>query len=172
VFTSSLPWLTAEPPHVIISRHGLALWVTTPALLLLLSPVRQSPVLRALTWAVIPVVILNLMYQNSGWVQFGYRFALDYLPLLFVMLALGGRRFGKRFIAVGVFAIVAQHVRGGHVRPSAPVLRRGPHADGAVPAGLTLAERLTRTQAGGRSFRCAWAAITRCTCSSVAFARA
>lgn len=106
VFTSSLPWLTAEPPHVIISRHGLALWVTTPALLMLLSPVRQSPVLRALTWAVIPVIILNLMYQNSGWVQFGYRFALDYLPLLFVMLALGGRRFGKVFLATGVFAIV------------------------------------------------------------------
>jgi hypothetical protein len=105
VFTSSLPWLTAEPPHFIISRHGLALWVTTPALLLLLSPLRQSPVLRALTWAVIPVVIVNLMYQNSGWVQFGYRFALDYLPLLFVMLALGGRRFGKRFIVVGVFAV-------------------------------------------------------------------
>ena len=51
------------------------------------------------------MVVLNLMYQNSGWVQFGYRFALDYMPLLLVMLALGGRRFGKRFIALGVVAV-------------------------------------------------------------------
>ena len=105
VFTSSLPWLSAEPPHLTISRHGLALWVTTPALLMLLSPARATPALRALTLAVIPVVVLNLMYQNSGWVQFGYRFALDYMPLLLVMLALGGRRFGKRFIALGVVAV-------------------------------------------------------------------
>ncbi len=106
VFTSSLPWLSAEAPHVTISRHGLALWFTTPALLLLLSPARWSPLLKALTLAVIPVAVLNLMYQNSGWVQFGYRFALDYMPLLFVMLALGGRRFGKVFYALGVFALV------------------------------------------------------------------
>lgn len=105
IFTSSLPWLSANAPHLTISRHGLALWVTTPALFLLLSPVRITPVLKALTLAVIPVIVLNLMYQNSGWVQFGYRFALDYMPLLFVMLALGGRRFGKRFIALGVIAI-------------------------------------------------------------------
>ena len=105
VFTSSLPWLSRLEPYVTISRHGLALWVTTPALLLLLAPKRLPLAARALLAAALPVALLNLMYQNSGWIQFGYRFALDYLPLLFLALALGGRRFGRGFIAIGLVAI-------------------------------------------------------------------
>jgi hypothetical protein len=50
------------------------------------------------------VALLDLCYQNSGWVQFGYRFALDYFPLLIVLLALGGRRFGVGFTACAVLA--------------------------------------------------------------------
>jgi hypothetical protein len=32
---------------------------------------------------------MDLLYQNSGWVQFGYRFATDYMIVLFVLIALG-----------------------------------------------------------------------------------
>ncbi|NLY95495.1 MAG: hypothetical protein GXY23_15895, partial [Myxococcales bacterium] len=53
------------------------------------------------------------LYQNSGWVQFGPRFVLDWLPLGVVLLALGGRRFGPAFkllvvasIAVNAFGAV------------------------------------------------------------------
>jgi len=105
VFTSSMPWLSAEAPYVTISRHGLALWFTTPALLLTLWPKRTTLTMVALWCGVIPVAILDLMYQNSGWIQFGYRFALDYMPLLFVLLALGRRRFGPVFVLGVVFAI-------------------------------------------------------------------
>ncbi|MDQ3031460.1 MAG: hypothetical protein M3Y87_03515 [Myxococcota bacterium] len=106
VFFASLPWLTAHDPHVIISRHGLALWFTTPALLLVLWPKKVDATMVALYLAAAAVAIWNLLYQNSGWVQFGYRFALDYLPLLFVLLALGRRRFGSGFVAAMIFAIV------------------------------------------------------------------
>ena len=51
------------------------------------------------------VAILDLCYQNSGWVQFGYRFSLDYMPALIVLLALSRRRFGGGFIVVLVLAI-------------------------------------------------------------------
>jgi hypothetical protein len=51
------------------------------------------------------VAFANLLYQNSGWIQFGYRFSLDYAVLLFVLLALGGRKFGKRFVALMIVAI-------------------------------------------------------------------
>ncbi len=104
VFLASLPWLSVEPPHVVVSRHGLALWVTTPALLWALWPKRVTATMVSLTAAVLPVLVLNLMYQNSGWIQFGYRFALDWLPLVFALLALGGRRFGAGFGALAVFA--------------------------------------------------------------------
>ena len=105
IFLASLPWLTAHEPHVIISRHGLALWFTTPALLLALWPRRVDAQLVALYLAAGAVCLWNLLYQNSGWVQFGYRFALDYLPFVFVAIALGGRRFGPGFLAAMVFAI-------------------------------------------------------------------
>jgi hypothetical protein len=105
VFLASLPWLSAEPPYLKISRHGLALWVTTPQLLLVLWPKRVSPAMTALAWSAGAVALANLCYQNSGWVQFGYRFSLDYSLVLFVLLALGGRRFGKAFYGLLVVAI-------------------------------------------------------------------
>ena len=109
VFTSSLPWLSAEAPYLKVSRHGLALWVTTPALFLVLWPKPLSLAARRvvafLLAAAIPVALWNLCYQNSGWVQFGYRFALDYLPLLFLVIALGRRPF-----RVGFFLLFAWSV--------------------------------------------------------------
>jgi hypothetical protein len=106
VYVAALPWLSAIPPFIKISRHGLALWFTTPHLLLAPFPKRAvNATMVGLFVAVGAVAILNLCYQNSGWVQFGYRFALDYMAGLFVLLALGGRRFGVGFYALLVFAI-------------------------------------------------------------------
>jgi hypothetical protein len=106
VMLASLPWLTSSAPYLMISRHGLALWVTTPNLLYVLWPKRSSSTLLGLAVAAGAVALFNLLYQNSGWIQFGYRFSLDYAVLLFAMLALGGQRFGKRFIALAVVAVV------------------------------------------------------------------
>lgn len=106
VYVAALPWLSAIPPFIKISRHGLALWFTTPHLLLTPFPKRAlNATMVGLFIAVGSVALLNLCYQNSGWVQFGYRFALDYMAGLFVLLALGGRRFGVGFYALLLFAI-------------------------------------------------------------------
>ncbi|MDH5672089.1 MAG: hypothetical protein OEZ06_08065 [Myxococcales bacterium] len=100
VMLASLPWLKAGAPYVEIGRHGIALWCTTPQLLWLLWPQRSSPLLRALAVGAGAVALLDLCYQNSGWIQFGYRFSLDYAVVLFAMLALGRVRFGKLFHAL------------------------------------------------------------------------
>lgn len=105
VFVAALPWLSATRPFVTIGRHGLALWFTTPNLLLVLWPRRHTPTMVALALSAAVVCVLNLAYQNSGWVQFGYRFALDYMVLLFALLAMGGRRFGPGFYLAMAFAI-------------------------------------------------------------------
>jgi hypothetical protein len=52
------------------------------------------------------VALLDLCYQNSGWVQFAYRFSLDYAIALFVLLALGGVRFGKLFYALCAWSLL------------------------------------------------------------------
>lgn len=105
VFVASLPWIEERAPYLKISLHGLALWFTTPALLWTLWPRRVDVRMVGLWCAVIPIALMDLAYQNSGWIQFGYRFALDYMPFLIVLLALGRRRFGPGFYALLVFSI-------------------------------------------------------------------
>jgi hypothetical protein len=106
VFFLSMPWLVQSSPFVRISRHGLALWFTTPNLLWSLWPRKTDATVVALWAAVLPTALCTLLYQNTGWVQFGYRFSLDYLPLLFVLVALSGRRFGLAFVSCAVFAVL------------------------------------------------------------------
>jgi hypothetical protein len=105
VFFLSVPWLIQSSPFIRITRHGLALWFTSPNLLWSLWPKKLDATIVALWAAVLPTALCTLLYQNTGWVQFGYRFSLDYLPLLFVLVALSGRRFGIAFLSCAVFAI-------------------------------------------------------------------
>ncbi len=106
IYVAGLPWLSATAPYVMISRHGLALWVTSPALLPLLWPKKITGLMTGLFVTTAIVAILDLCYQNSGWVQFGYRFSLDYMPMLIVLLALSRRRFGGLWLTALGFAIV------------------------------------------------------------------
>jgi hypothetical protein len=105
VFLASLPWLSSEAPHIKVSLHGLALWFTTPNLLLVLWPKRVDVATVSLALPALLICLLNLCYQNSGWIQFGYRFALDYMPMLIVLLALGMRRFGPIFYTCMALAV-------------------------------------------------------------------
>jgi hypothetical protein len=106
VMLTSLPWLGQPGVPLRINGHGLALWLTTPAYLWLIWP----RVVRSPHWALVvtaaAVALPTLFYQNSGWLQFGYRFSNDYAVFLFALLFVGGRRFGLFFCAVGAFAVV------------------------------------------------------------------
>jgi hypothetical protein len=101
-----LPEWLGQPPWIQISGHGLAVWVTTPLLLLLLWP-RERPPIHLPLWITIACIALpSLLYQNSGWVQFGYRFSLDYMVFFVMLLAVGGRpllgRYPKLLIILGI----------------------------------------------------------------------
>jgi hypothetical protein len=105
VFLAALPWLSSTSPYLKISRHGLALWFTTPHYLGVLWPKRVSTTYVALAIGAGTVALLDLCYQNSGWIQFAYRFSLDYAVLLIAMLAIGGRKQGVLWYVLLVFAI-------------------------------------------------------------------
>jgi hypothetical protein len=120
ILTSSLPYWNRAAPHLQINTHGLALWVTTPLYLWLLWPRRRTFLWRALLVSTVPVILADLLYQNSGWLQFGYRFSNDYAVFLFALLAMGGYRFGALFytcaglgIAVNTFGALTFERRGG-----------------------------------------------------------
>jgi hypothetical protein len=88
-----------------INAHGLALWFTTPLYLWLLWPRRWTHLHAAFWLTVAAVAIPTLFYQNTGWVQFGYRFANDYSVFLFCLLAIGGYRLGTLFHLAALFGV-------------------------------------------------------------------
>jgi hypothetical protein len=97
VMLTSLPFIAKVPSHFQVNVHGLALWLTTPIFLWLLWPPRVSALWRGLAVSAALIAGYDLLYQNTGWEQFGYRFSNDYAVLLFAMLAVGGFRLGRRF---------------------------------------------------------------------------
>jgi hypothetical protein len=100
-----LPDVLPHAPWLKISGHGLAMWITTPILVFLLWP-RAKPALHWPLWITTLFVALPpLLYMNTGWVQFGYRFSLDFMVFLMMLLAIGGRPLGwigKGLIAAGI----------------------------------------------------------------------
>ncbi|MBP9113705.1 MAG: hypothetical protein KBF88_12910 [Polyangiaceae bacterium] len=108
VMLTSLPWLSpGGPPWKFqVNEHGLALWFTTPIYLWLLWPKRVNRTTVALTVTACLPMALDLLYQNSGWRQFGYRFSNDYSVFLFALLALGNRSLrSSLFHAAAAWAI-------------------------------------------------------------------
>jgi len=89
-----LPHIQTKYPYVVISRHGMSLLVTTPLLFFVFWP-KEKGWLHYACWTSIAIMAgVHLLYQNSGFVQFTYRFSLDYTPFLVVLLAMSGRRIG------------------------------------------------------------------------------
>jgi hypothetical protein len=109
VILTSLPYLppagAAASAPLQINGHGLALWVTSPFLLWLLWPRRPAAPHAALWCTVVAVALPTLFYQNTGWIQFGYRFSNDYAVFLIALLAVGGRRMGPMFWGAAVSAV-------------------------------------------------------------------
>ncbi len=120
VMLGSLPWrpapgeapvplsligMTVKIPHFIISGHGLALWWTTPVYVWLLRPRRIDFLWGATFVAALGPCLMNLLYQNSGWFQFGYRFSNDYAIFLFVLLAISLPRLSRGFWLAAAWAL-------------------------------------------------------------------
>ncbi|HEY6555811.1 MAG TPA: hypothetical protein VI072_01005 [Polyangiaceae bacterium] len=89
-----------------INTHGLALWFTTPVYLWLLWPRRVTPFTWALVLTTVAVAAPSLLYQNTGWLQFGYRFSNDYAVFLFALLAIGAYRFKTLFWCAALWAVL------------------------------------------------------------------
>ena len=101
-----LPDIGFDKPYVSISGHGLAIWFTTPLVFFLLWPRTRNALHRPLWLTVAAVAAPTLLYMNSGWLQFGYRFSLDYMPFLFLLIAIGGRPLRRVGHGLIVFAVI------------------------------------------------------------------
>jgi hypothetical protein len=95
----------AHVGRVQVSGNGMALWLTTPLYFWLLWPKAKQPLHLALALTAAAIALPDLLYQNSGWLQFGYRFSNDFSPYLFTLLAIGGRTTGPAWKLAAAWSI-------------------------------------------------------------------
>lgn len=77
--------------QLVPDEHGMSILLTSPALVLLWRARQLRPLVRG-AWLAIGLILIPLLtYYNTGWVQFGYRFSLDFLlPALVLMAVAAG----------------------------------------------------------------------------------
>jgi len=102
-----LPRVMSRWPYVKISHHGMSLLVTSPNLVYTVLPQQRNHLAKPLWITLACVALPDLLYQNSGYIQFGYRFSLDFMIFFMVLLATGGRPLTRLFkgLVVVSFAI-------------------------------------------------------------------
>ncbi len=92
----ALPKLLNEFPYIQPSWAGLAIWITTPAFVFcLFAPLKQN-ITKFLWLSLLLVSIPVLMHGGTGFTQFGYRYAVDFYPLLLLLTALGVKKTGLK----------------------------------------------------------------------------
>ena len=104
-FLTGLPSFTTTAPFMIAPITGLAIWFTTPAFIFTL----KSNFREAVTWsawiAIFAIAFVIFTKGLSGW-GFGYRYAVDFYPFLFVLAVRGmGRQlkwYHKLLIIMGI----------------------------------------------------------------------
>jgi len=102
------PHLTPAAPYARASIHGLGLLFGAPWLLLLPLASDPLPQRRALLGAALLVAVPALLYHNTGQLQFTYRFALDWLPLVLIAFGAGGGARSRLFPPLVVLAALIE----------------------------------------------------------------
>lgn len=117
---AALPKLSFTYPHFLPSQEGMAIWLTTPALLLLFWTRSKDKTVPILLISCLLTAIPSLLHGCGGASQFGMRFSLDYLVLLILALGFAFQRI-KPYVAyvfvalsvlINLWAVIAHYVLG------------------------------------------------------------
>jgi hypothetical protein len=103
LFDISCPW--AMPVDI-----GTSILLSAPGLLLALIAFAKRGFARLSIGtgaAVVIIALFNLAHFSQGWVQWGYRFSLDFIPFLLPMVALGAARADGRPRVVAWVLVIA-----------------------------------------------------------------
>jgi hypothetical protein len=83
------PVFNKEAPYVRPSMAGMSIWITTPVFVYALFADIRKKVALACWSGIIPITLLLFTKNGTGWTQFGYRYALDFYPFLFLLTVKG-----------------------------------------------------------------------------------
>jgi hypothetical protein len=89
---------------------GTSILLSAPGLLLALFALRRRPLARLTiggTLSIVVIALFNLAHFSQGWVQWGYRFSLDFIPFLLPLVALGAARADGRLRLTAIVLLVA-----------------------------------------------------------------
>jgi len=93
-----LPKVSLSPFRLEYDPFGMSLLLTLPILVFILFP-RERRRLRWPLWITVAAcAVPGFFYQNTGYMQFGFRFSLDYTPHLLLLFAIGGWSLRNRWV--------------------------------------------------------------------------
>ena len=78
--------LTLKFPYLKANPWGMAIWYTSPLFLALLYKFKRGKYILSSVATAFIISIPIFLYFSVGFSQFGYRYALDFLPFLFIIL--------------------------------------------------------------------------------------
>ncbi len=93
----SFPRFSSKFPYVTPSWAGLAIWITTPAFIYaFLANIKE----RVVKFSWISILLISLVifsHGTTGFAQFGYRFAVDFYPILVYLTIMGVAKTGPKW---------------------------------------------------------------------------
>lgn len=105
VFTL-LPRIKTSWPFIQISPHGMALWLTTPVLFYMFRANMRKNLIPGFVFITALMALLVFSYQNSGFVQYGYRFSIDFTVFILLIITFSGIKFTRVFYALAAWGLL------------------------------------------------------------------
>ena len=101
-----LPVAAAPPLFLLPDGYGLSVFITSPAIVMIGWADYRRPFILACALTALAVLLPSLLYYGGGWLQVGFRYFLDPMPFVLVLMASGWRRemasLWKVLIAIGI----------------------------------------------------------------------
>lgn len=101
-----LPYWDEKCLKITPNPKGMSIFITSPLFLYLYRTIKKEIWVIGTWISILLIGLTHILYYNSGALQYGYRFSLDYIPLLIALLAFGFReripKTGYALIFVGI----------------------------------------------------------------------
>ena len=97
-----VPTITGQFPFFQPDGLGMSIFITSPGLLYAARARWRESRSWWLAGAALLVLIPTLLYYGGGWLQYGYRYALDSIPFVWALCALAAVRDADRLATVGI----------------------------------------------------------------------
>ena len=107
IIFAKLPIYENKFPFILPSWEGMAIWLTTPVFVSVFRAPFRSRLVKMIWASILLISIVVFSHGTTGFAQFGYRFAVDFYPLLMFLLILslketGLKRYHWLLLVVGI----------------------------------------------------------------------